>query len=201
MAARRTTNKTGAAVHSKVWSGIRNSNRRSHAHSREQRISAVWDNSTNRDRQRNSAGDFLLNFLIARKDSLSWLWTVVRFDFQSSGRCCGCFWRRTKGLVSYSFCLDHAPQGKRHDLQVERKRLRFHVFGVVTNFVWKFQIIASIDLRPAGDPGNHSMHTVEGAKCDQIVLIKESRTRPHQGQMASPNADQLWQFVKAGLTQ
>ena len=45
------------------------------------------------------------------------------------------------------------------------------------------------------------MDAVTGAQRDQIVLIEERWTRTHQAQIAPPNADQLRQFVKAGLTQ
>src|SRR5450759_4596229 len=105
------------------------------------------------------------------------------------------------GLMSHAFRLDHSPQGERYDLQVQGKRLRFHVFGVVTNLDWNLQLIAAIDLRPASYPGNQAMHAATGAKRDQIVLIEERWTRPHQAQIAPPDADQLRQFVEAGLTQ
>jgi len=36
-------------------------------------------------------------------------------------------------LVAHAFRLEHSPQGERDDLQVQKKRLRFHVFGVVAN--------------------------------------------------------------------
>ena len=66
MTTRRTIMSMGAAVHSRFESGSRNSNRRSQAHTREQRIRPICDTSTNRDRQRNSAGDCLLIFLMTR---------------------------------------------------------------------------------------------------------------------------------------
>src|SRR5260370_16942123 len=70
MTARRTTMSTGAAVQSRLGSGTWNSKRRSQAHTREQTIRPTCNTSTSRDRQRNSAGDFLLLliFLIARQD-------------------------------------------------------------------------------------------------------------------------------------
>src|SRR5882762_6960259 len=70
MTARRTIMSMGAAVQSRFRSGTRNSNRKSQAHTSEQRIRPICDTSTKRDRQRNSAEDFLwlLIFLIARQD-------------------------------------------------------------------------------------------------------------------------------------
>src|ERR1700694_4102565 len=64
MTARRTTISMGAAVQSRLGSGIRNSNRKSQAHTSEQRIRPICKPSTNSDRQRNRAGDFLLSFLM-----------------------------------------------------------------------------------------------------------------------------------------
>jgi hypothetical protein len=57
----------GATAHSSLGSRIRNSYRSSQAHTREQKIRPICDTSTNRDRQRNRAEDFLLIVLIARQ--------------------------------------------------------------------------------------------------------------------------------------
>ena len=56
----------GATAHRSLGSRIRNSKRSSQAHTSEQKIRPICDPSTNRDRQRNSAEDFLLLVLIAR---------------------------------------------------------------------------------------------------------------------------------------
>src|ERR1700674_5323887 len=68
MTARRTIMSMGAAVQSRRGSGIWNSKRKSQAHTSEQRIRPICSTSTNSDRQRNRAEDFLLIFLIARQD-------------------------------------------------------------------------------------------------------------------------------------
>src|ERR1700716_1396900 len=70
MTARRTIMSMGAAVQSRLGSGIRNSKRKSQAHTSEQRMSPICNTSTSRDRQRNSVGDFLLIFLIARQGTV-----------------------------------------------------------------------------------------------------------------------------------
>jgi hypothetical protein len=108
---------------------------------------------------------------------------------------------KNERLVLHAFRPQDSPEGERYDLQIQRKRLRCHVFGVEANLPWNFQFIAAIDLRPTGNPGNQSMHAVPGAKRHQIVLIEERWTWSHQTKISTTDADQLRQFVQAGLAQ
>src|ERR1700746_1139884 len=68
------------------------------------------------------------------------------------------------GLVPHAFRLDHSPQGEHQDFQIYGKRLSFHVGDVEINFDGNLQVIATIDLRPAGNAGNQSMDAVTSAK-------------------------------------
>lgn len=94
-----------------------------------------------------------------------------------------------------------SPQRKGHDFQIEAKRLRSRVLGVVTYFHKNIQFVAAIDLRPTGDSRNQAVHSVPRAQRDQIVLIKKRGPGTDQTQVSLTDAGELGQLVEAGAAQ
>ena len=57
------------------------------------------------------------------------------------------------------------------------------------------QLISSVDLRPARDPGRDPVNAPAGPQLDQVVLVEERGPRADKAHIPFEDADRLRQFI------
>ena len=75
-----------------------------------------------------------------------------------------------------------------------------HIFAVKGGLDRYLQLVAAIDLRPAGQPRKYVVGSVLVALRNQVILIPEGRPRPDNAHISQQDIDNLRQLVQRGLS-
>ena len=100
-----------------------------------------------------------------------------------------------------TFTPDHFDKGQKDDPQIQQKGSLPQVPFVKLDLDRDRQFIPAVDLCPAGQAGREMVDPFFGPQGNQVILIKESRTRTDNAHIAGQDAPQLWQFIQAGFAQ
>lgn len=92
----------------------------------------------------------------------------------------------------------HAEDGEKEALNVKEKAELFDILAVKARLVHDLELIASVDLRPAGEPGLDVVSAVFIALFDQVILVPKGRARTDDAHLADENIPDLRQLVQAG---
>ena len=96
-----------------------------------------------------------------------------------------------------TFASYHLSHSHTHDLEIKLTGPALQVFVVKLHFDWNRELIASVNLGPAGKPGYKHMNTALRTQGDQIFLIEQGRTRSNEAQVSYKDAEQLRQLIEA----
>ena len=88
-----------------------------------------------------------------------------------------------------------------NDFHVKPKGTLFQVLSIKFNLDRNRQIVAPIDLSPAGESGHQRIDARLRAQSNQVVLIKERRPWTYKAHIPFENAVELRQFIKTRLAQ
>jgi hypothetical protein len=84
-----------------------------------------------------------------------------------------------------AFAADNFVNGHSKNLEIKPKGTGVHVLTIQANLLRNRQIVTAIHLRPAGDPWDESIDAMLFPEGDQVLLVKQSRTRPYDAQIAA----------------
>lgn len=92
-------------------------------------------------------------------------------------------------------------EGSPDDVEVEAQRLAGEVLGVHADFFGNAEVVAAVDLGPAGEAGGQFVDTVLGAQLDQVVLVEERGAWADDAHVAFEDAPELGELVEGGAAE
>ncbi len=105
------------------------------------------------------------------------------------------------GSVRDAVAAQHAQGREAQDTRIAPERLVLQIPRIQRHFLRYGQLIAAIDLRPAGQAGAQGVDVGLGAQCDQVVLVVQRRARADPAHFAAQNVPELRQFIQAAAAQ
>jgi hypothetical protein len=91
------------------------------------------------------------------------------------------------------------PRGEPNNFQIEHEGPIFQIPSIEFNLSLDRDIIAPINLSPAGDPGHQNMGSGFGPERDLIILVKQSRPGAHDRHLPFDDIDELRQLIETTL--
>ena len=109
--------------------------------------------------------------------------------------------RRRRQLMCHAVAANNLQCSEADDPDIEAERLAPEIFDLKPDLFGNRKLIPTIHLRPSRQTGYEVVDTVLGSQFRQIMLIEQCGTGPNKAHIASQNAPELGQLIKAGCAQ
>lgn len=101
----------------------------------------------------------------------------------------------------HAVALEHARDCTKEALAVEKETLALHVFAVESRLHGNLELVAAVDLRPAGKAHGHVVRAVLVAFGNQVVLVPQRRARADDAHGTAKDVEHLREFIQARLAE